>query len=89
MHSTNVSSKHLIMHTQFKLIVKNEFVAPYGNREAVSVFGARTLNVAQQSSNFSNLNTVDVTVSPGSLLIGIVIGVEPLPHVYKVIYSLL
>ena len=66
------------MHTQLKLIVKNEFVASYGNIDVVSVFGARTLNVAQQSSNFSNLNTVEVVVTAGSLLIGIANGVDPL-----------
>ena len=84
-HSTKVSSKHLIIHTQLRLIVKNEFVASYGNDEVVSVFGANTLNVAQQSSSFSNLNTVDVVVSIGFLLIGIASGVEALLHVYKVI----
>ena len=83
MHSTKVSSKHLIIHTQLKLIVKNELVVVYGN--SPSVVGVRTLNVAQQSSNFSNLNTVDVVVSAGSLLIGIANGVVPLEHVYRVI----
>lgn len=83
MHSTKVSSKHLIIHTHPKLIVKNEFVASNGNPEVVSVLGANTLNVAQQSSNFSNLNTVDVSVTAGSLLIGIARGVAPDEHVYK------
>ena len=73
------------MHTQLKLIVKNELVASYGNRDVVSVFGANTLNVAQQSSSFSNLNTLLVAVSFGFLLIGSVSGVEPPEHVYKVI----
>ena len=72
------------MHTQLRLIVKNEFVASNGNPVVVSVFGANTLNVAQQSSSFSNLNTVDVSVTAGSLLIGIANGVEPPEHVYSV-----
>jgi len=84
MHSTKVSSKHLIMHTQLKLIVKNELVASNGNPAVVSVFGANTLKVAQQSSNFSNLNTVEVSVTAGSLLIGIANGVAPPEQVYKV-----
>ena len=83
MHSTKVSSKHLIMHTQLRLIVKNEFVASNGNPDVVSVFGANTLNVAQQSSSFSSLNTVDVVVTAGSLLIGIANGVAPPEQVYK------
>jgi len=72
------------MHTQLKLIVKNEFVHTNGNNEVVSVFGAKTLNVAQQSSNFSNLNTVEVVVSAGSLEIGIANGVLPEEQVYSV-----
>ena len=84
MHSTKVSSKHLIMHTQLRLIVKNELVASYGNPAVVSVLGANTLNVAQQSSNFSSLNTVLVVVTAGSLLIGIARGVPPPEQVYKV-----
>ena len=83
--STKVSSKHLIMHTQSRLIVKNELVATNGNVDVVSVFGASTRHVAQQLSNFSNLNTVDVAVSAGSLLMGIASGVPLLPHVYKTI----
>ena len=73
------------MHTQFRLIVKNEFVASNGNAEVVSVFGANTLNVAQQSSNFSNLNTLDVVVSVGDLLIGILKGTPLELQVYNVI----
>ena len=84
-HSTKVSSKHLIIHTHPKLIVKNELVASNGKPDVVSVFGANTLKVAQQSSSFSNLNTVEVVVSAGSLLIGNANGVEPLEHVYKTI----
>ena len=72
------------MHTQLKLIVKNEFVASNGNPLVVSVFGANTLKVAQHSSNFSSLNTVLVVVIAGSLLIGIVNGVEALEQVYNV-----
>src|SRR5699024_2914927 len=71
-HSTKVSSKHLSEHTQFRLIVKNEFVAMNGKVVVGSVFGVKTRHVAQQPSNFSNLNTEDVTVSVGLLLIGIV-----------------
>jgi len=72
------------MQTQLKLIVKNELVHTNGNIEVVSVLGSSTLKVAQQSSNFSNLNTVDVVVSPGSLEIGIANGVLPEEHVYRV-----
>ena len=72
-----------MMHTQLKLIVKNEFVASNGNVDVVSVFVVNTLNVAQQSSNFSNLKTFDVVVSLGSLLIGKDNGVDPLEHVYR------
>ena len=83
MHSTKVSSRHLIMHTQPRFIVKNEFVASNGKFDVVSVFGANTLNVAQQSSNFSSLNTVDVVVTVESLLIGIANGVAPPEQVYR------
>ena len=72
------------MHTQLRLIVKNEFVASKGYPLVVSVFGANTLNVAQHSSNFSSLNTVLVVVTAGSLLIGIANGVEALEQVYSV-----
>ena len=83
--STYVSSKHLIRQTQFKSIVKNEFVDTNGNRLVVSVFGASTRQVAQQSSNFSSLKTVDVAVSLGSLLIGSASGVPLEPHIYHTI----
>ena len=83
MHSTKVSSKHLIIQTQFKLIVKNEFVETNGNTLVVSGFGARTLKVAQHPSNFSKRNTVEVIVSSGSLDIGSASGVFPDPQVYK------
>ena len=72
------------MQTQLKLIVKNELVLSNGNIEVVSVFGARTLKVAQQSSSFSNLNTVEVPVTAGSLDIGIARGVLPEEQVYNV-----
>ena len=84
MHSMNVSSRHLSMQTHPKLIVKKELVLSYGNILVVSVFGASTLNVAQQPSNFSNLNTVLVVVTAGSLLIGIAIASLPEPQVYIV-----
>lgn len=73
-----------MMQTQLRLIVKNEFVASNGNNDVVSVFGANTLKVAQQSSNFSNLKTVLVVVTDGSLLVGIANGVDALEHVYSV-----
>ena len=69
--STKVSSKHLIKATQFKSIVKKEFVLIYGKILVVSGLFAKTLHVAQQLSNFSNLNIFDVVVSVGLLLIGI------------------
>ena len=50
-----------------------------------SVFGASTLQVAQQSSNFSILNTLDVVVTLGSLLIGKDNGVDPEEQVYSTI----
>ena len=78
-----MSSKHLSIHIQFIFIVKNELVAVNGKPLPV-LFGASTLNVAQQSSSFSNLNTVLVVVSVGLLLTGIAIGVLPEEHVYKV-----
>ena len=84
MHSTNVSSRHLNMHTHPKFIVKKELVLSYGNTLVVSVFGANTLNVAQQPSNFSNLNTVLVVVTAGSLLIGIASASFPVPQVYSI-----
>lgn len=92
MHSTKVSFKHLKLHTQFKFIVKNEFVATYGIVADVVVSGlsANTLNVAQHPSIFSILNTFEHTTpsSPHvtfSLVVGILHGV-PFPlHVYNII----
>ena len=49
------------------------------------MLGASTLQVAQQPSNFSSLNTLLVVVILGSLLIGIASGVFPLPQVYNTI----
>ena len=72
------------MHTQLKLIVKNELVHTNGNNDVVSGLVVSTLNVAQQSSNFSNLNTLDVVVSVASLEIGIDNGVLPDEQVYNV-----
>ena len=83
MLSTTVSSRHLSMQQQPKLIVKNEFVASYGNTLVSSVLGASTLQVAQQPSNFSSLKTVLVVVTAGSLLIGIANGVFPPEQVYN------
>ena len=85
MLSTTVSSRHLSMQQHPKLIVKNELVASYGKTLDSSVLGASTLQVAQQPSNFSSLNTLLVVVILGSLLIGIASGVFPLPQVYNTI----
>ena len=57
----------------------------YGKLLVVSGFGANTLNVAHVSSSFSNLNTFDVIVSVGDLLIGNANGVIPLLQVYNTI----
>ena len=73
-----------------KFIVKNELVATYGIKvSVVSGFGAKTLNVAQQPSIFSTLNTLE-QVTPSSphttfsRVVGILHGV-PLPqHVYNI-----
>ena len=83
--STKVSSRHLSIQIQLILIVKNELVATKGYVAVSSVFGANTLQVAQQSSNFSNLNTEEVSVSVLDLLIGIVNGVLPEEQVYRTI----
>ena len=71
------------MHIQFIFIVKNELVAENGNA-LPGALGVNTLNVAQQSSNFSKRKTLLVTLSVGLLLIGIAIGVLPDEQVYKV-----
>ena len=85
-HSTKVSFKHFIAHTQSKLIVKKLFVAMYGIelQQLSSGLGANTLNVAQHPSNFSTLNTLEHSELPlllheafeqivvESLLVGIV-----------------
>ena len=70
-----------MMHTQSRLIVKNEFVAV----KVLSEFTVSTRQVAQQSSNFSNLNTLDVVSSFGFLLIGKLSGIPFEPQVYKTI----
>ena len=72
------------MHIQLRLIVKNELVISYGFGDVVSVLGINTLKVAQQSSNFSSLNIVEVSVTAGSLLTGIASGVAPVAQVYRV-----
>ena len=87
MHSTNVSCKHLITQTQFRFIVKNEFVATYGivAASATSGFGANTRKVAQHPSIFSTLNTLEqvavasVQVAVESFVVGILHGV-PFPQ---------
>jgi hypothetical protein len=68
-----------MIHKQSKLIVKNELVGVY----VLSVFVVRTLNVAQQSSNFSNLKILEVVSSVGDLLIGMLRGTPFEPHVYN------
>lgn len=82
MHSTNVSFKHLRAQTQFRFIVKNEFVATKGIADASSQFGfgSSTLNVAQQSSSFSIRKTLEhfsshVSQFTFSFVVGILHGV--------------
>lgn len=69
------------MHKQSKLIVKNEFVALY----VLSEFTVSTRQVAQQSSNFSNLKILEVVSSFGFLLIGRLNGTPLEPQVYNII----
>ena len=80
-HSTQVSFRHLKLHTQSRLTVKKLFVLTYGKRPVSSVFGAKTLNVAVPFSTFSTLNTLEQFAESVhvmiSLLIGIDIGVAP------------
>ena len=64
--------------------MKKEFVLTYGNKLVVSGLGARTRQVAQQSSNFSNLKTLEVVPSI-VLVVGIAKGVEPPEQVYNTI----
>ena len=92
MQSTKVSFRHLRLHTQFKFIVKNEFVATYGIVAAAPASGlsANTLNVAQHPSIFSILNTLEHTTpaSPqvtSSLVVGILHGVPFPEQVYNMI----
>lgn len=81
-----------MLHTQFKFIVKKEFVVTYGIVADVAGSGlsASTLKVAQHPSIFSILNTFEHTTpeSPqvtSSLVVGMLHGV-PLPqHVYNMI----
>lgn len=81
-----VSGKQRSEQTQFKFIVKNEFVATYGivAASAVSGFGANTRKVAQQPSIFSTLKTLE-QVTPASpqvtfsRVVGILHGV-PFPQ---------
>ena len=89
MHSTNVSGKHLIAQTQLRFIVKNEFVVIYGiSVSSEFVFGANTLNVAQEPSSFSILKTLEHDVSPGhvifSLTVGMLHGVPFPQQVYSI-----
>ena len=67
-----MSDKQRIAHTQFKSMVKNEFVATYGFKLVGSGLASRTRQVQQQLSTFSTLNTDDVVPpTTGSLLVGI------------------
>lgn len=70
-----------MLHTQSRLIVKKELVAVY----VLSEFTVKTRQVAQQSSNFSTLNILEVVSSFGDLLIGILRGIPFDPHVYNTI----
>ena len=63
MQEINVSGKHWIAPIQFRLMVKNVSVATYGDVDVVSGFGASILQVQQQPSRFSTLNTDDSDVS--------------------------
>jgi hypothetical protein len=65
--------------------VKNELVAINGYEDSSLVLFASTLQVAQHPSNFSILQTLDVSVSVELLLIGILIGVEQEPQQYNTI----
>ena len=68
-----------------EVMLLGQNVDSYGKTLDSSVLGASTLQVAQQPSNFSSLNTLLVVVILGSLLIGIASGVFPLPQVYNTI----
>lgn len=92
MHSTYVSFKQRMQHTQLRFIVKNALVATYGIVAFVATSGlsARTLNVAQFPSIFSILNTFEQTTfsSPQvtfSLVVGILQGVPFPADVYNMI----
>ena len=69
-----LGSKALIV--SGRIVERNGIVALVSG----SVFGVNTLNVAHPSSHFSTLNTIDVSVSVGDLLIGIASGVLSEPH---------
>lgn len=74
-HSTNVSSKHFIAQIQFKLMVKNDSVAIYGQLLLVSGLLVRTLKVAQQPSIFSIRKTIEQLLPASVQLIGsLVVG---------------
>ena len=90
MHSTKVSFKHLKLHTQFKFIVKNEFVATYGIVADVVVSGlsANTLNVAQQPSIFSILNTFEhTTPSSPHVTFSLVVHLDIIHFFHPLSYS--
>lgn len=64
MQEMYVSGKHLKHPTHLRLIVKYESVATYGYAGSTSGFSAKTLQVAQQPSTASHLNTEDVPSVP-------------------------
>ena len=69
-----MSPKHLIAQIHSKFIVKNDSVAVY----VPSSFAINTLNVAQQLSIFSTLNTDEKVSGFASRVVGACHGVVPL-----------
>ena len=63
-----------MLHIHSKFIVKNDSVAVY----VPSSLAIKTLNVQQQLSIFSTLNTDEVVVGSATLDVGALHGVAPL-----------
>lgn len=63
-----------MLHIHSKFIVKNDSVAVY----VPSSLAIKTLNVQQQLSIFSTLNTDEVAVGSATLVVGALHGVAPL-----------
>lgn len=63
-----------MLHIHSKFIVKNDSVAVY----VPSSLAIKTLNVQQQLSIFSTLNTDEVAVGSATLVVGALHGVTPL-----------